>query len=200
MERLTSNKKVQEMGMFELAHNSCYEKDGKARYRDYDLDIDAKELTRKLLKDYADSDDSFTDDEDFDDWMMDYLQSGMDSMEGLLALFYRNLWAMADLHQRLKHYEDLEDQGKLPELPLPEDTLMMGMREKLRKCKGRYWFQGHWNEFGLGYFHKWGGNFEEFENGAGNYSTAIVELPNGKVVMPVADDIVFLNPFESGLG
>ena len=81
MERLTTNKDVSEMGMYELAHNACYAKDGKARYRDYDLDIDARELTRKLLKDYADGDDSFTDYKDFDDWMMDYLQSGIDSME-----------------------------------------------------------------------------------------------------------------------
>lgn len=117
MERLTSNKSVSEMGMYELAHNSCYVKDGKAKYRDYDLDIDARQLTRKLLKDHAEGDDSFTDDEDFDDWMMDYLQSGMDSVEGLVALFYRNLWAMADLRERLKEYEDLEEQGKLPKLP-----------------------------------------------------------------------------------
>lgn len=117
MERLTTNKDVSEMGMYELAHNSCYAKDGKARYRDYDLDIDARELTRKLLKDHADGDDSFTDDEDFDEWMMDYLQHGMDSMEGLLALFYRNLWAMADLRERLVEYEDLEEQGKLLKLP-----------------------------------------------------------------------------------
>ena len=39
MERLTTDKDVSEMGMFELAHNSCYIKDGKARYRDYNLDI-----------------------------------------------------------------------------------------------------------------------------------------------------------------
>lgn len=31
-----------------------------------------------------------------------------DSQIGLLALFYRNLWAMADLRERLKYYEDLE--------------------------------------------------------------------------------------------
>lgn len=28
MERLTTNKDVSEMGMYELAHNSCYYKDG----------------------------------------------------------------------------------------------------------------------------------------------------------------------------
>lgn len=109
MERLTTNKDVSEMGMFELAHNSCYLKDGKVRYRDYYLDIDARELTRKLLKDHAGNDDAFTSDEDFDEWMVDYLEGGMDSLEGLIALFYRNLWAMADLRERLKLYEDAED-------------------------------------------------------------------------------------------
>ena len=125
---------------------------------------------------------------------------GVSSLDLQFNLAHEEFNKVTNALNKLAEYEDLEEQGKLPELPLPEDTLMMGMREKLRKCKGRYWFQGHWNEFGLGYFHKWGGDFEEFENGAGNYSTAIVELPNGKVVMPVADDIVFLNPFESGLG
>lgn len=68
--------------------------------------------------------------------------------------------------------------------------------DKLRRCKGRYWFQEDWHEFELGYFHRWGSNFEEFENGAGNYSVAIVELPDGRIVTPVADDITFLDSFE----
>ena len=44
MDRLTSDKDVKDMGMVELAYNSCYAKDGKARYRDYDTDIDARQL------------------------------------------------------------------------------------------------------------------------------------------------------------
>lgn len=66
----------------------------------------------------------------------------------------------------------------------------------MRKCKGRYWDskgRNGWIEFEMGYFHQWGCNYEEFETGAGNFSTAIVELPDGKVVMPVADDIQFLD-------
>lgn len=118
MRRLTSNKNVSEMGMAELAYNSCYRGgDGWTRYRDYSLDIDARQLARMLLKKHADGDDAFTNDEDFEGWMMDYLQDGIDSREGLIALFYRNLWAMADLRERLKYYEDLEEQGKLPKLP-----------------------------------------------------------------------------------
>ena len=68
---------------------------------------------------------------------------------------------------------------------------------KLRRCKGKtnVYQDGKWHteEFELGYFHQWGINYEEFENGPGNYSVAIIELPDGRVVTPIADDIVFLD-------
>ena len=89
MKRLTSNKNVKDMGIIELAHNSCYIKDGKARYRDYNIDIDARALARQLLKDHAAGDDTLTCDKVFDEWMIDYLKDGMDSAEGLIALFYQ---------------------------------------------------------------------------------------------------------------
>ena len=66
----------------------------------------------------------------------------------------------------------------------------------MRKCKGRYYKKGQYHDFEMGYFHQWGCNYEEFETGAGNYSVAIVELPNGEIVMPMADDIQFLNEVE----
>ena len=117
MERLTRDKEVSEMNVCELAYNSCYAKDGKARYRDFEDDFDARELTINLLEKYADIPNEFTCDEDFDDFMVDALQYGTDDMLGFIAVFYRNLWAMADLRGRLKEYEDLEEQGKLMKLP-----------------------------------------------------------------------------------
>ena len=57
MERLTSIKEVSEMNMVELAHNSCFVKDREAWYRDYSVEIDARTLARKLLKDFAEGDD-----------------------------------------------------------------------------------------------------------------------------------------------
>lgn len=108
MDRLTVNKPVLEMGMYELAHNSCYiDEDGNARYRDFETDVDARSLARQLLKQYADGDDAFTDDDNFDDEMLELLMYGTSTIEGLIALFYRNLWAMADLRETLKRYEDL---------------------------------------------------------------------------------------------
>lgn len=117
MERLTTNKDKSEMGMYELAHNSCYCKDGLSRYRDFESDIDARELTRHLLKNFADGDDAFVDDDDFDEEMLELLQYGTETIEGLIALFYRNLWGMADLREKLKEYEDLDEQGLLLRLP-----------------------------------------------------------------------------------
>jgi hypothetical protein len=114
MERLTSNKEVSDMSMIELAHNSCYADDKRnARYRDYDLDIDSRQLVRNLMKDMCDEDLSDMSDEEFDDYMSEMLSVEVDSQIGLLALFYRNLWAMADLREKLKEYEDLEEQGRL---------------------------------------------------------------------------------------
>ena len=37
-------------------------------------------------------------------------------------------------------------------------------------------------EIGTGKFHKWGCCYEEFETGAGNYSTAIIELADGTIL------------------
>lgn len=131
MKRLTSDKPVAKMGVLELAHNSCYINGGKARYRDYDLDEDARVLTRKLLKDHTGGDDAFTSDEDFDDWMVDYLQYGMDSVEGLIALLYRNLWAMADLREVLKAYEDI---GLTPEQIKEMDRLYLEKCIEVNRC------------------------------------------------------------------
>lgn len=117
MERLTSDKPVSEMSMYELAHNSCYAEDGNARYRDYETDIDAREFAIKLLENYADIPNDFTCDEDLDDFMSDFLLYGKDCITGLIAVLYQHIWAMADLRERLKEYEDLEEQGKLLKLP-----------------------------------------------------------------------------------
>lgn len=116
MDRLTTNKDIKEMSMMELAYNCCYAEDRKARYRDFQSDIDAREMARYLLKKYAAGNSAIASDEDFDEYIHDCLQYGTDEIEGIIALFYRNLWAMADLRERLKQYEDLEEQGLLQKL------------------------------------------------------------------------------------
>ncbi|MDO8463754.1 MAG: hypothetical protein Q7S46_00660 [Gallionella sp.] len=52
-------------------------------------------------------------------------------------------------------------------------------------------------EKGEAIFHSFGVDYEEFETGAGNYSAAIVEWPDGRVDMVRADRIKFLVPNEA---
>lgn len=46
---------------------------------------------------------------------------------------------------------------------------------------------------GPGVFHQFGNDFEEFENGPGNFATAIVEMPDGSVKNISLDLIIFLD-------
>lgn len=118
MKRITTDN-VCEMGIVGLAHNCCYiGKDGYARYRDFDMDIDARELAKELLKELAKQDVDFESDGDFDEWIGDrYGEDGIGTIHGLIAMFYQNIWSMAELREKLKRYEDLEEQGRLLVLP-----------------------------------------------------------------------------------
>lgn len=44
----------------------------------------------------------------------------------------------------------------------------------------------------VGLFHKWGCDYEEFETGPGNYSTAIVEMEDGTIQNVRCDMIQFI--------
>lgn len=128
MKRLTSNKNTSGMSMIELAHNSCYiDNKRNTRYRDYELDIDSRQLVRNLMKDICDEDLTGLSDEEFDEYMGSMLSVEIDSTIGLLAVFYRNLWAMTDLREKLKEYEDSEEQGRLIKLPCKVGDTVYGM-------------------------------------------------------------------------
>ena len=107
MKRLTTDKPTSEMNMVELAHNSCFAKNGEAYYRDFDGEISARDLARRLYKLFTSEELSKADDI-FDEEMMEELQYDIEIYpEGVVALLYRNLWGMADLREQLKRYEDL---------------------------------------------------------------------------------------------
>lgn len=48
-----------------------------------------------------------------------------------------------------------------------------------------------------GWFHGFSQNYEEFDNGPGNFAAGIVERNNGKVETECAWFIQFLEPYES---
>lgn len=118
MERLTTNKKVSEMEMVELAHNCCYEdEEHNARYRDFEMEMDARDFAINLMVTLT-KDELPVDKTEFDEEILDNLTiDPFSDVRGLIALFYRNLWAMADLREKLKCYEDAEEQGLLLKLP-----------------------------------------------------------------------------------
>ena len=62
---------------------------------------------------------------------------------------------------------------------------------KWERVKG----QTHYDKVpdGHGIFHTWGVNYEEFESGPGNFSTAIIEKPDGSVHNIPVELIVFNN-------
>ena len=120
MKRLTVDKPVSEMSMIELAHNACYiDKNRNARYRDYSMDIDARDFIRKIYRDknIAMPYEFWNNNDAFDEIMLANMEDGIEETDGFIALFYRNLWAMAELREHLKVYEDLEEQGLLLKLP-----------------------------------------------------------------------------------
>ena len=135
MERLTTNKSVADMSMIELAHNSCYADDErKARYRDYNLDVDSRWLIRNLVKCICGEDFKDLSDEEVDEYMDSMLSVGIESTIGFLALFYRNLWAMADLREKLKYYEDAEEQGLLLRLLCKVGDMVYCIEDKQVWC------------------------------------------------------------------
>ncbi len=51
-------------------------------------------------------------------------------------------------------------------------------------------------ETGCALFHQFGVGYEEFENGTGNFTTAIVEWPDGRVESVPAEHVRFVTPEE----
>lgn len=62
---------------------------------------------------------------------------------------------------------------------------------EMQKAKGA----AHWEKVcvGNGIFHQFGCDYEEFEAGAGNYTTAVVEMPDGSIKNVHVEMIVFNN-------
>lgn len=54
------------------------------------------------------------------------------------------------------------------------------------------WGSDRKNE-GQAKFHSWGCDYEELENGPGNYSVAIIELPGGSIKLVHPENIKFIN-------
>ena len=73
---------------------------------------------------------------------------------------------------------------------------MMGLRKVVvydwQRVEGKTCFEKV--AIGSGVFHQFGVYYEEFETGPGNYSTAIVEMPDGTIQNVPVEMVVFNKP------
>lgn len=94
---------VEKMNISELVYNDCYVKDKQAMYRNYDLNLSARELIRKIYKDkqIQELPDFWTDDNYFDEVMYDNLQYGFENDLGILSILYQQIWSKAEMREVL---------------------------------------------------------------------------------------------------
>ena len=102
MNRLTEDD-VKEMGMFELSHNQVFVRNHEAWYRDYDMEMTARDLARAMFA--RNGIECPADEGEFDEYMLELLQDGYETIDGMIAMLYNALWSMADVREILKKYE-----------------------------------------------------------------------------------------------
>lgn len=133
MERLTSEKETKEMNMLELSQNCMYVKDDWCRYRDYNIDVGLidfiVEISNKLGGNIITADGDY---EVISEELWNNLQCGYDNIDGIIALLYTRLAALANLRRRLKEYEDLK---LTPEQIREIDNLYSEQAKELREYK-----------------------------------------------------------------
>jgi hypothetical protein len=108
MDRFTSVKEdSKDMSMLELTYNKVFVKDGWAWYRDYERELPVIDFIKEIIHHHNfDAELIIAEPDEFGDIMMDNLQYGTDTMDGVIAILYQTLWAMTDMRERLKQYED----------------------------------------------------------------------------------------------
>ena len=94
---------TKEMSISELVFNDCYVKDRQAMYRNYDIDISARDFIRGIYKakNRAMPSEFWNDDNSFDEIMYDNLQYDHTEFDGLMAILYQQLWSKAEMREVL---------------------------------------------------------------------------------------------------
>ena len=135
MKRLTLGNAL-EMNMRQLALNQVYVgKDGWARYVEGpECECSVCDLIRTASETLG-VELPILSDEDLSGLMMDWLQYGAEEPEGVAAILYRALCAMAEVRDKLFRYEDtgLEPEEIMALIAPPNDPLTL---EELREMEG----------------------------------------------------------------
>lgn len=102
---------IKEFGMYQLAHNQFFVKDGCAWYRDFEREISCRDLIREIVRKNSETlvvdETFFTEDEFFNEEINDWLQYGTDDFYGVVAMYYNAMWGMADVREWYKESLDV---------------------------------------------------------------------------------------------
>ncbi len=134
MDRLTTNKPHKGMEMFERAHNDVYIQDGEAWYRDHNTKVPCRDVVRHIFteREIDPGEKFFKEDDCFEEYMYDLLQYGFNTLEGIIAILYQQMWSKCNLRERLKEYEDT---GLTPEQIKDIDRLYTEKCKELGEVK-----------------------------------------------------------------
>jgi len=98
-----------DMGMWELAHNLVFIKDGEAWYRDFQREMPARDLVREIIRKHDPGEDrrelAEEDNDTFDEIMLEAGYFGTDELEGVFSILYTLMFGMAEVREWLKAYE-----------------------------------------------------------------------------------------------
>lgn len=137
--RMTSGNPKEAMENNEWMLNNCYAEGGKAMYRDHDGEYDIRHLIVEIAKTLSIHINATSPDA-LDFMLFDWLEDGIESRYGILALLYNLLWSKAELYEKLKRYEDAEERGEIGRVPrwIPVTEKMPGPDELvLAYCPGK---------------------------------------------------------------
>ncbi len=114
--RMTSNDPEESMKNNEWMLNNCYAESGKAMYRDHDGEYDIRDLIKEIGKTLSIHINA-TSPDTLDLMLFDWLEDGIESRQGVLAMLYNLLWSKAELYEHLRKYEDAEERGETGRVP-----------------------------------------------------------------------------------
>ena len=107
MNRLTTDKPVQQMSNYQYVHNDCYVQNRLAMYRDGNVDITLDQFIFDICRKHNVALDVDPDDADAMAWTMyDMLSDEYGTLSSLISFLYAMMWSKANLRERLKQYED----------------------------------------------------------------------------------------------
>lgn len=96
-------KDVNDMSVSELVYNDCFVKDRQAMYRNYDIELSARDFIREVYKskNVAMPYEFWDDDNSFDEIMHNNLQYNYTEFDGLMAILYSMMWSKAEMREVL---------------------------------------------------------------------------------------------------